>query len=88
MIRCVIFGDYTGMHQPMEEEYLMKCVVDPAKRTFFLYSQGNPSEILASEYVAPPILTTTHTHEEQFIAPPTMSPTQNIKLTGGNPRPF
>lgn len=38
MVRCVIFGDYTGMHQPMEEEYLMKCVVDPAKRTFFLYS--------------------------------------------------
>ena len=35
---CVIFGTVAGMHQPMEEEYLTKCVVDPAKRTFFLYS--------------------------------------------------
>ncbi len=35
---CVIFGSYTGMHQPMDDEYLTKCVVDPAKRTFFLYS--------------------------------------------------
>ncbi len=26
------------MHQPMDDEYLTKCVVDPAKRTFFLYS--------------------------------------------------
>lgn len=47
MVRCVIFGDYTGMHQPMEEEYLMKCVVDPAKRTFFLYSsEGDTKEIV------------------------------------------
>ena len=37
-ISCVIFGSVAGMHQPMEEEYLIKCVVDPAKRTFFLYS--------------------------------------------------
>ena len=35
---CVIFGTLAGMHQPMEDEYLTKCVVDPAKRSFFLYS--------------------------------------------------
>ena len=33
-----MFGAYTGMHQPMDDEYLTRCVVDPAKRTFFLYS--------------------------------------------------
>lgn len=34
------------MHQPMDDEYLMKCVVDPAKRTFFLYSsEGDTKEV-------------------------------------------
>ena len=35
---CVIFGTLAGTHQPMEDEYLTKCVVDPVKRTFYLYS--------------------------------------------------
>ena len=35
------------MHQPMDEEYLTKCVVDPVKRTFFLYSsEGDTKEIV------------------------------------------
>ena len=33
-----MFSAYTGMYQPMDDEYLTRCVVDPAKRTFFLYS--------------------------------------------------
>ena len=43
---CVIFGSKAGMHQPMEDEYLTKCVVDPVKRTFFLYSsEGDKKEV-------------------------------------------
>ena len=38
MLTCAIFGGATGMHQPMDDEYLTKCVVDPVKRTFYLYS--------------------------------------------------
>ena len=34
------------MHQPMDDEYLTKCVVDPAKRTFYLYSsEGDEKEV-------------------------------------------
>ena len=30
----------------MDEEYLMKCVVDPAKKTFYLYSnEGETKEV-------------------------------------------
>ena len=47
MISCAIFGNLIGMHQPMDEEYLTKCVVDPVKRTFFLYSsEGDTKEIV------------------------------------------
>ena len=37
-----------GMHQPMEEdEYLTKCVVDPIKRTFYLYSsEGDEKSVI------------------------------------------
>ena len=43
---CVIFGTLAGMPQPMEDEYLTKCVVDPVKRTFFLYSgDGDEKEV-------------------------------------------
>ena len=46
-LTCVIFGRLTGMHQPMEDdEYLTKCVVDPAKRTFYLYSsEGDEKQV-------------------------------------------
>ena len=31
----------------MDEEYLMKCVVDPAKKTFYLYSnEGDTKEVV------------------------------------------
>ena len=31
----------------MDEEYLMKCVVDPVKRTFYLYSnEGDEKEVV------------------------------------------
>ena len=44
---CVILVDMAGMHQPMDdEEYLTKCVVDPAKRTFYIYSsEGDEKSI-------------------------------------------
>ena len=38
ILTCAIFGGASGMHQPMDDEYLTKCVVDPIKRTFYLYS--------------------------------------------------
>ena len=43
----VILVDMAGMHQPMEdEEYLTKCVVDPVKRTFYIYSsEGDEKSI-------------------------------------------
>ena len=45
-LTCVIFGHKIGMHQPMDDEYLTKCVVDPAKRTFFLYSsEGDEKKV-------------------------------------------
>ena len=41
-----MFSAYTGMHQSMDDEYLTRCVVDPAKRTFFLYSnEGQENNI-------------------------------------------
>ena len=31
----------------MDDEYLMKCVVDPAKKTFYLYSnEGDTKEVV------------------------------------------
>ena len=43
---CVIFEHKMGMHQPKDDEYLTKCVVDPVKRTFFLYSsEGDEKEV-------------------------------------------
>ena len=46
-LTCGIFGRLTGMHQPMEDdEFLTKCVVDPAKRTFYLYSsEGDEKQV-------------------------------------------
>ena len=35
------------MHQPMDDEYLTKCVVDPTKKAFYLYSnEGDEKEVL------------------------------------------
>jgi hypothetical protein len=46
MHNCVIFGKVIGMHQPMDDEYLTKCVVDPVKRTFYLYSsEGDEKKV-------------------------------------------
>ncbi len=51
LLTCVIFGKETGMHQSMEDdEYLTKCVVDPAKRTFYLYSsEGDKKEVTCDD---------------------------------------
>ena len=40
---------YTGVikQDPMQEEYLSRCVVDPIKRTVYLYSnQGDEKEVV------------------------------------------
>jgi len=83
---CVNKTDNTGISEFVGGQVITSAIDNPLQSDSFLYSQGEPLDILASEYVSPPILTQVKT--EQFVAPPTMSPTQNIKLTGGNPRPF
>ena len=35
----------------MEDEYLMKCVVDPAKRSFYLYSNEGDEKVVACDTV-------------------------------------
>jgi len=83
---CVNKTDNTGISEFVGGQVITSAIDNPLQSDSFLYSQGEPLDILASEYVSPPILTQAKT--EQFVAPPTMSPTENIKLTGGNPRPF
>ena len=51
MLTCAIFGSYTGMHQPMDDEYLTKCVVDPVKRTFYLYSNEGQEKSIKCDNV-------------------------------------
>ena len=84
---CVNKTDNTGISEFVGGQVITSAIDNPLQSDSFLYSQGEPLDILASEYVSPPLLTP-HAHKEQFVAPPTMSPTENINLTGGNPRPF
>ena len=35
----------------MEDEYLMKCVVDPAKRSFYLYSNEGDKKVVDCDTV-------------------------------------
>ena len=51
MLTCAIFGGATGMHQPMDDEYLTKCVVDPVKRTFYLYSSEGQNKSIKCDTV-------------------------------------
>ena len=39
------------MHQPMDDEYLTKCVVDPVKRTFYLYSSEGQKKSIKCDSV-------------------------------------
>jgi hypothetical protein len=83
---CVNKTDNTGISEFVGGQVIVSAIDNPLQSDSFLYSQGEPLDILASEYISPPILTTVK--GEQFIAPPIMSGADNIKLTGGNPRPF
>ena len=83
---CVNKTDNTGISEFVGGQVIVSAIDNPLQSDSFLYSQDEPLAILASEYVAPPILT--QAKSEQFVAPPTMSPTENIKITGGNLRPF
>ena len=51
MLTCAIFGSATGMHQPMDDEYLIKCVVDPVKRTFYLYSNEGQKKSITCDTI-------------------------------------
>ena len=51
VLTCAIFGGATGMHQPMDDEYLTKCVVDPVKRTFYLYSNEGQEKSIKCDNV-------------------------------------
>ena len=51
MLTCAIFGGATGMHQPMDDEYLTKCVADPVKRTFYLYSSEGQKKSIECDSV-------------------------------------
>ena len=83
---CVNRTDNTGISEFVGGQVIVSSVDNPLQSDSFLYSQGKPLEILASEYVAPPILT--QAKSEQFVAPPTQTPAKNINFTGGNNRPF
>ena len=48
---CAIFVGATGVHQPMDDEYLTKCVVDPIKRTFYLYSNEGQEKSIKCDNV-------------------------------------
>ena len=83
---CINKTDNTGISEFVGGQVITSAIDNPLQSDSFLYQQGNALDILASEYVAPPILSTSTS--EQYIAPPTMTTTENIKVTGGNPRPF
>ena len=51
LLTCAIFGGATGMHQPMDDEYLTKCVVDPVKRTFYLYSNEGQKKSITCDTI-------------------------------------
>ena len=51
MLTCAIFGSATSKHQPMDDEYLTKCVVDPVKRTFYLYSNEGQKKSITCDTV-------------------------------------
>ena len=82
---CINKTDNTGISEFVGGQVIVSAIDNPLQSDSFLYND-EPLAILASEYVAPPVLT--QAKSEQFVAPPTMSATDNINLTGGNPRPF
>jgi len=78
--------DNTGISEFVGGQVIVSSIDNPLQSDSFLYQQNQPLDILASEYVAPRILTQAKT--EQFVAPPTQTPAKNINFTGGNTRPF
>jgi|TARA_R110001599_G_scaffold212260_1_gene409870 hypothetical protein len=84
---CINKTDNTGISEFVGGQVITSAIDNPLQSDSFLYQQGSPLDILASEYVAPPILSTNKF--EQYVAPPTMALSeQNIKFVGGNGRPF
>ena len=83
---CVNKTDNTGISEFVGGQVITSSIDNPLQSDSFLYTQGEALDILASEYVVPPVLT--QVKSEQFVAPPTQTPAQNINFTGGNVRPF
>ena len=83
---CVNKTDNTGISEFVGGQVIVSSIDNPLQSDAFLYQQDQPLDILASEYVAPRILT--QAKSEQFVAPPTHTPAKNINFTGGNNRPF
>jgi hypothetical protein len=83
---CVNKTDNTGISEFVGGQVITSAIDNPLQSDSFLYQEGNPLDILASEYVSPPILS--QSKSEQFVAPPTHSPGKSINFTGGNQRPF
>jgi len=83
---CVNRTDNTGISEFVGGQVIVSSIDNPLQSDAFLYQQDQPLDILASEYVAPRILT--QAKSEQFVAPPTHTPAKNINFTGGNNRPF
>ena len=83
---CVNKTDNTGISEFVGGQVIISAIDNPLQSDSFLYQQDQPLDILASEYVAPRILS--QNKVEQFVAPPTQTPAQNINFIGGNHRPF
>ncbi len=82
---CVNKTDNTGISEFVGGQVIVSAIDNVQQSDVFIHN-NEPMDILASEYVAPPLLT--KAISEQFVAPPTHTPAQNINFTGGNTRPF
>jgi hypothetical protein len=80
--------DNTGITEFVGGQVVITALDNPFQSDSYLYSQGQALDILASEYVAPPLLTTTHTHESEYVAPPVGSGTPKFPIHTHNYRPF
>jgi len=80
--------DNTGITEFVGGQVVITALDNPFQSDSYLYSQGQALDILASEYVAPPILTTIPTHESEYVAPPVGSATPKFPIHTHNYRPF
>ena len=80
--------DNTGISEFVGGQVIISAIDNPFQSDSYLYSQGQALDILASEYVAPPILTTMPTQGADFVAPPVGSGSSKFPIHSHNYRPF